>query len=104
MIVNGVILDKKGNLVRKKKSRSISTKNPYRKVKSKFKEHLEHLAKDGKRNNESGKTFKLNSDSHEISNNLNNVRKKLSNKRGRFYTEGDNSYLLNLINKRRPIS
>mmetsp|Transcript_22784 Transcript_22784/g.20257 ORF Transcript_22784/g.20257 Transcript_22784/m.20257 type:complete len:191 (+) Transcript_22784:625-1197(+) len=48
---------------------------------------------------ESGKTFKINSNSSEIGKNLNIVREKIMNKRKRFYTEGDNSYLLNIIHK-----
>jgi len=100
LIVNGVTLDKNGNLIRKKKSRSIASKNPYRKIKSKFKEQIDILSrKNASMRKESGKTFKINSNSSEIGKNLNIVREKIMNKRKRFYTEGDNSYLLNIIHK-----
>jgi len=67
-------MDKNGKFIKKKRPKSIANINPYRKVKSKFRENLGLLCQSAKKNTH--KTFKLISNSKELTHNLTIVREK----------------------------
>ena len=118
--MNGCKMDKEGNILRKRsKNKSVVHNNPYKKVKSRFREHLDSLCdSDSKARSskmvpsmfsEAGKEAGKSPYPKKIIEKLNQSdvkdtnKKRLLAKRGRFYTEGDNAYLSNLGNKGKAI-
>lgn len=85
------IRDKNGNLIKKKRSHSKISNNPYKNIKSKFKNHVDFCTNSEAKNK--NEDIKLVSDSKKFSHNLSLVKEKIKRKRKRFFTEGDNSYL-----------